>query len=221
MVGRLAGSAAGFLGLLVLALPAWADGIQTTYPYFYPCASGIVDCTSFSVHDYAYTGPLQWISENGTRYGNFHPDAVNASGEAIGTILLGGGDDGEIDVGYATSTSIRDMGDIQGAHPIDINNDGLYIFNFTFDLGPIIGKGGSIGNVSGPGGTTYILVHALNDSDQILADVLGVEGVLSTTPIVPEPSSIALVLTAIGIVGLKVRQHRCGSGGAKRLYPNQ
>jgi hypothetical protein len=191
------------------------------YSFFYPCSSGVVDCSSFQVHHEGSPGPATFPPElapaSGTTLTIF---ASNAAGEYVGGVI-----------GYPSSggpVPFEGLG--SSTHCVAPGYFGVYCYDYM-SLADINNNGIVIGN--GPGSSyiglfgqglvpfdtlesaglpllTYPLL-AINDSDQVLAftaftpttgSPIFFEGVFSPTPVspaaVPEPFSAALLFTVVG-----------------------
>jgi len=228
------------LQLLVLALltiAARADGIPA-YPYFYTCESGVVDCSGFGMHGgggWSNGLPSIGFPELALSFGlngYLQVTAANSRGEAIGTIY-GGSLVGSGLAGYAgldgQSYCLRYCGEY--TYPVDINNNGLFLFNSAGSGFAQIGFGSAVGFPStsslqvdqsaipaGIGGDIWGL--GINDSNQVLVSFISspVKGVLSPFA-VPEPSAVLLLATVVVFWGARRikrgAQYRRSGGDAR------
>jgi hypothetical protein len=195
-----------------VVLPVFAD----EYRYFYPCDSGVVDCGSFQKHwygDFGLAGASVNLDPFGSGPGSYYPSASNVLGETIGNITwpfqipvpgygVSGGQPFCIPLDGACVI------DIDGVAPVDINNNGTFLFTGLNDpFFNLIGFGSTMSRLELPlipylGGRLLFVsaggLYGINDANQILANVvvLGgtaggdeVEGVLSPFQVSPEPSS--------------------------------
>lgn len=195
--------------------PAAADSFPT-YSYFYSCDSGVVDCSTFHSHyygDFGMANPPVVIGLP-SYIGIASVIASNVLGEVIEDVRESTGSE----EGYGVGGHVYDL-DCCDANVIsgDINNEGVYVF------GPV--NGGGFGLSIGSDGTrrlasvdpgnmptgflgsiSYTTVDAINESDQVLVDLLigdpltgsrtEERGVFSPFA-VPEPSSLCLLLTIL------------------------
>jgi hypothetical protein len=212
--------------LLILAMPALADTVPIpTYNYFYPCSSGVVDCSSFSKHwygDFGLTGvtPVELQSLLGpTSTGAII--SSNARGQVVGNIsdarLF---NDGTPTFGYAgemhcfggscsdTSFRFTDINDKGLAVGFEQIGPGvLLIANFDANYWPL-----SL-NTFGTGYTAVGRSVLINDFDMVLVNaqpLVGgptILGVFSPTPI-PEPASVLLLGTVIAVFSFSIRRQR-------------
>jgi len=201
------------LTVLFTAQLAWADGIPD-YSYFYPCSSGLVDCSGFPIH------------HGGTSFGWMLPDVGIEFGPATDFSVIASNNQNEFSGTIGTTRPLEGMpgygaaGQVYcifggcGEHyiPVDINNNGVYLFNFNGASAVHIGFGAFGENIESIiDGVTGVYnvrwTFGINDSDQILArvdtqtagDVLGVLSPFAVPVTVPEASSLLLLATVAGI----------------------
>jgi PEP-CTERM motif len=223
------------LALVLLATAARADTL--TFPYFYACDSGVVDCSAAFADSPHYYGDFGMNTVSPT--GPFGPVGSGPSSMFLSNlngIVIGINSD----TGDASGNVIGQNGfvhwwpaDNESAQFVDINNNNVAVgnlwANFADPGAGFIWQGGydgafiaerlPAGVVPGdcnqlvqPGctGSNFNNV-AINDSNQILVDVsfwtpdspsvTEMRGVLSPFA-VPEPSTLLLLATAVGVAWL-------------------
>jgi hypothetical protein len=203
--------------LLSITLPALADPLPT-YNYFYTCSSGVENCTTFDrsnnyYGDFGMNGlvPVNWPPSVMPAL-TFKAKISNKEGQALGYVYnttggaLAYGSDGIVTCLFSC---LNDE-----TYPVfGLNDNGLYVFQLNLP-GVWIGLGTTEFARLGDVFLNYSFSVpvdfeplGINDANQILvrfSDATGSgafsgDGILSPTSI-PEPSSIALVATVIGVL---------------------
>ncbi len=210
------------------------------YNYFYTCDSGIVNCETAFPPIYDSTGvgdiaqyddaPIPLGGFLGTAY--FHPEFSNNLGEVLGIVSVPDQDlpaepyalgvDGQIIClpgAPGLPPGLGCLTDEEQTLPYPgpaLNDNGLYIINGPAAYGGI----GFEGQIDmNPSDDLYRLTGdfvfsylAINDQNQLLVESdNGMEGVLSPFQVVvPEPSSLLLLFTVAGALGLGLKRRSYG-----------
>ena len=107
---------------------------RADYQYFYPCDLGVMDCDAFPKHDYGdfgmSGGEAALMTPAGLR-GSYSVNVIasNIRGEVIGLVDLEAGPPNPVYGSGGTVYMISQIADPIIPGPVDINNNGLYLFN--------------------------------------------------------------------------------------------
>jgi hypothetical protein len=187
-----------FLVLVLLVTASRADGIPP-YPYFYTCASEVIDCSNF---------PQQVVNSQGEEVGDDAGVAYYRSSDGQITQLgetyyaIGIADSGVYLFNEIGGDAVVGFGAVRlGLTAPNVDTDAL---NAEFGItcpSPLV-PGCPAGDAFSLTGITGIGIH---NADQLLVNlqigigpVESVEGVLSPTA-VPEPSALLLLAAVIGL----------------------
>ncbi len=214
--------------LLLLAAPAQAD----TFNFFYPCASGVVDCSAFPKHNYGefeMTGPnLPLSSDPGITGGKNYNTAVtesNIHGQVLGIMwTVYSGAYAFTGIGGIIHPELSTNGVDGRFAPVDINNNGMYAINIQGGSNGsyvVVGHDNLTALLDGPAlaaqlgalavGVGGDVAYGLNDENQLLVDLsvvydgpsqINIVRGVLSPTAVPEPSALLLLATAIGIAKL-------------------
>jgi hypothetical protein len=217
--------------LAIMTFLAGTAGRGEMFDYFYPCGVGVVNCSQFPKHyygDFGMTGsnlPLQGDSTDVTGGYNYGT-AVTASN--IHGVVIGIMSTFWFPLGFTGVNGIinpnRDTYGVDGHFsPVDINNNGTYLFNIHgaggVDNRVIVGRDNLLSLINGPAIASQFpgaqdvgyfdqIAYGINDLDQILVDLSifygngefrMVRGVLSPFA-VPEPATLVLLASAVIIL---------------------
>jgi hypothetical protein len=214
--------------LVFVAVPSVADPFPT-YQFFYTCASGVVDCGNFdrndnNLGDFGMTGivPTNWPAGQPT--GGLNVLMSNKEGQVLGYAASTTGN--AIVYGFDGHVTCVGGCNDENFQPEGINDNGLFLFNGPPPCFPYgcIGFGSQANsalppaiealtdpgvvdlvNFTLPGAVDNTTLLGINDQNQILltydfSSGQSITGVLSPST-VPEPPSVALLITAIGVCG--------------------